>query len=384
MNILVVSPSFIPDANVGKLRMSSLVSNLKDRHDITVIQNEISSYASITDEPPIEEVHIEQVAVSQSFWQDAKRYKTKIKECLQENNFDVVLISVGPFYTLPLAAFIKKLSNIPVVIDYRDLWTKTFRANEKNNFIKQSMKTFLIEKPALKKADAITVCAQGEIEVLVNQYPFLKNKKKTCIFNGFDDVKLEGISTEKEGGSREMVIGIYGKFESYIGLHNIDWLIESLKEFNSSIKETLRIIHYGGEEKIFAKKLRDAAIKYDWRGFVDYKLGMEALAKEADLFMAANDVMIGYGTKLFDYIYLNRPIVMYALEGSDLHRTVNGFENGFTFSKKEELDKALNTLYQKEADYLDKDINASEYSRSKQNKCFEEFLSSIIIEKKGA
>lgn len=379
MKILIVSPCFIPDANVGKQRMASLVRSLATKHEVTVMQDAVSSYKSVTNEPSISEVQIVEVNVKDSFINNVFEYCRTMKLHLKTHNYDAILISIGPFYTLPLVGTIKHNSKIPVILDYRDLWTNTFRKNENKNLIKRLIKVLLFEKPALKKVDAITVCAEGEISVLLKQYPFLELIPNKCIFNGYDDAQLEGIDvSKKHNNSNELTIGIYGKFEVYIGEENLEWFTNEISNFSSVIGKKIRIIHFGGEELLLRESFEKTNIIYDWRGFVEYKCGMRILAQESDIFMAANDVMIGYGTKIFDYIFLNRPIIMYALNGSDLYRKVNTFENGCTFEDKESLKSGLNKIMKYDYTYLDNNIIATEYSRSRQNRIFEKFICEII------
>lgn len=378
MNILIVSPSFIPDANVGKMRMSSLARWLNENNSVTVIQNTVESYKSITQEEPIEGVNIRYVNVTSSFIQNSRLYKEAMKACVEAEAYDVMIISVGPYFTLPLVAYAKKISAMRVIIDYRDLWTKTYRTNEREDYLKQFIKKAFFERPALRKVDALMVCAEGEIDVLTQQYPFLNAKPKKCIFNGYDDKSLGGFEAYSRVDKKGCTIGIYGKFESYIGLNNLDWFIAVLKKIALKKASNIRIIHYGAEELVFWKKLEEAKIEYQWRGFVKYEQGIKGLAEEADILAAANDVMIGYGTKLFDYIFLNKPVIMYAVKHSDLDRVVNRFRYGFTFSDAKELEWALDVIYDDKANVLDMDIDPLQYSRSKQNKEAEKFVKYVV------
>lgn len=370
-------------AGVGKMRMVSLVKYLKDDHSVTVIQNSISSYDVITNEAPIENVRVVEANVKDSFISDLCEYKRVVKKELEINPYDVVLITVGPYFTLPLVKLIKRTSRIPVIVDYRDLWTNSYREHDAKSTLKTILKTYCVERPALKKADAYTSCDERSVEVLSKQYSFLHNAPKQHIYNGYDDAELKDvlIETTRKYLQGKTNIGIYGKFESYIGHDNVKWFVEELIELSEKKDEKIKIIHYGRREEYFESVLRNSKIEYDWRGFVEYKVGMNALSKEADVLLAANDVMIGYGTKVFDYIYLNKPIVMFAFEESDLKTFVKSFENGYSFTTREELKDILTELAEKRPCILAQDLNPELYGRARQNRRFEEFISRVVAEK---
>lgn len=378
MKLLIVSPSFIPDASVGRLRMVSLVKALKGSCHITVMQNKISSYQKTTEEEPLEDVETIQVNVSENFRANMKAYKNAMKSQLKDEEYDAVIISVGPYYTLPLTAIIKKYSQAKVILDYRDLWSISFRGNEKSNRIKSFIKSFLIEKPALKAADVVTCCDEESLEALKKQYQFLYHVPCRTVLNGYDDQELIGLKlSERKTSDSSVTIAIYGKFEVYIGINNLKWFAKSISEIEKANSKKVRILHFGREETALRKALEQENICYEWGGYVKYRDGMEQLNSRADILLAANDVYYGYGTKMFDYIFLNKPVLMYAVPGSTLYRFVNEFENGYAFSNAEELNHALQKLENTPNCYLDNHIEPEKFSRSRQNVVFQNVITSL-------
>lgn len=380
-NILIVSPAFIPTATVGKARMVSLVKYLKANTDwdITVLQSNIDSYEQVTDDEPIEGVRIVEAKTVAGFKENAASFAAAFEAYVAESGikFDAALISIGPYYTLPLVKTLKK-HGITTIIDYRDLWTKTYRRNENESSLKLWVKSFFYEKPALKAADGVIVCVEGQKPVLESQYPFLKKKPVLCVMNGYDDAALSEVSSApKVAADEELAIGVFGKLEVYVGAQNMPWLAEKLGEFSKKTGKKVRMIHLGRPEDQARELLEANGVNYDSRGFIKYIDGMKVLAEEADVFLAANDVMIGYGTKLFDYIYLNRPVLMCCPENSDLDRMVGGFENGYPFHTAEGLEDALNKMEQSGAKVLDEAVNPTDYARSGQNKKFVEAILAI-------
>lgn len=380
MNILIISPGFVPMAGVGKMRMVSLAKYLRERHNVTVIHNRISSYADITDEKPIKNVRTIEADVKGKFISDFRAYKSALKKELALKKYDIILITVGPYFTLWLIKFIKRMTNISVIVDYRDLWRNSYRANEHVNELKSALKIYAVEKPSLKCVSGYTSCDEKSVAVLKEQYAFLSHVPSESILNGYDDAELNYVSVNNdvEYKNNSTVIGIYGKFAYYIGQDNLQWFVEELNKLIIHKNEEIKIIHYGNREEYFERVLKDTGIHYEWRGFVEYKVGMNALANEANVLMAANDVKIGYGTKIFDYIYLNKPVIMFAVEGSVSKEFVSSFENGYAFTNREELAEALEIIISNRPKQLTLKVDTKQYGRVVQNKKFEEFIESLV------
>lgn len=380
-SVLIVSPAFIPTATVGKARMVSLVKYIKANTDwkVTVLQSNIDSYEQVTDDEPIEGVEIIEAKTTSGFKDNAESFKCAFEDYVAKNHtkFDAAIVSIGPFYTLPIVKTLKS-HGIRTLIDYRDLWTRTYRNNESESKLKLMVKSMFYEKPALKACDEVIICAEGQRAVLLDQYKFLKNKPIHCIMNGYDDVVLSEVESKaKNPSDDEIVIGVFGKLDVYVGAQNMPWFAESLGNFAQTINKKVRFLHLGREEATTKEFLERNDVIYDCKGFVKYIDGMKILADEVDIFLAANDVMIGYGTKLFDYIYLNRPMLVCCSKNSDLERITNKFENGYAFSTADELSKALNNIVESKATLLDANVDSTTYARSVQNKKFVSVIESV-------
>lgn len=380
MRILIISPGFIPLANVSKMRMSSLVRYLWNRNEITVIQSRISSYSEVTDEKPLDQVRTIEANVKGRFISDYRAFKKAVKTELREQKYDIALISVGPYYTLLLTRSIRK-RNVPVVVDYRDLWTDTHRKNIKIQGIKEALKK-AIERKCLAYINGFIAVDETSVSVLREHYAFLKGIRSDYIYNGYDDTELSNIKCHsvKNTSNTELTIGIYGKFSYYLSREEIKWFAGEIEEFCRIKRKKIRFIHYGEREDYFESLLKDAGIDYDYRGFVEYCKGMSGLSGEADFLLASHDLSIGYGTKVFDYIYLNKPILMYAVEGSDLKAFISKFQNGYVFSNASELNDILSKLDKLGSRKLDENINVEEYSRTRQNKKFERIIKEVICD----
>lgn len=376
MEILVISPGYIPLASVGKMRMLSLIKYLKGSHHVTVLHDAVSSYKNITDEKPLEDVVACEVTVkNDNFLFNVRAYKRELRALLNRSRFDVAVISVGPYYTLPLVKEIKFRSGAKVILDYRDLWSVSYRKNEKPFALKSWVKSIFFEKTALKNADAITCYSDSGIKMLTSQYPFLKEKRTLGIMNGYDEDELAGMESRYSPGvdSRKCDIYIYGKFTVYFAAENLGWFSDIILKKEKEKGIEIGIHQIGNEEKELADFFASKGVRYQWHGYMPYRDGMKYLMDHADVLLGANDVMFGFGTKIFDYIYLKRPILMAVPHGSELFGFTEGLDFGFPFADNKEFDSALEEILGKNISNH-QDTDTGRYSRHHQNLRFESLI----------
>ena len=79
----------------------------------------------------------------------------------------------------------------------------------------------------------------------------------------------------------------------------------------------------------------------------------------------------GLGTKIFDYIYLNRPVISASPREIYLSQFMQRFENGFVCNSADEIYTAICKIISEDKAALDKNMHPETYSRRIQNQRFE-------------
>jgi len=140
--------------------------------------------------------------------------------------------------------------------------------------------------------------------------------------------------------------------------------IKNLMENGISIK----ITHIGNREVDVEKMLMKFNLPfnmYECTGVCDYKKGMEIL-QSADIFISIYPVRSGLGTKIFDYIFHNKPVVLFGYKSSEIAAFFSQFENFYCCESISEgsliMAKIINQVSQK----LDSKIDPVIYSRTYQ------------------
>lgn len=385
MKILIVSPYFPPDLSVATVRISSLTRYLIEKGAIVTVLTNETVYKKAMD--PEDEFIMENVNIinvesrnnNRKFFEVKKVYETYIRKMLNESKFDLVLITAGPFYTLSLSKIIKKEFLTPVILDFRDLWILDIRELKEfirpNNILKKLI--FLpIEMNAIKYADKVITVTDGWANILRKQYPFYKEKIKV-IYNGFDSDKFKSLlnSNQKKNNDNNVIrIMNFGKL-SYYSQKYAHIFFEAVEDLIIEGKK-IEVVQIGELEKTtvnILNNLKNANEHFSNTGFKSYKEGISILST-GDVYIIIDIRKNALGTKVYDYILLNKPIIYIGRKNTDLSNFIGSIQNSFICSTKEEVKKALKMIEKNNLITLTEDNVSSRYSRTVQN---EKFLNEI-------
>lgn len=307
-----------------------------------------------------------------------------LKGLLLRYTFDVALVSGGPFYTFPAMKVIHQ-SNIPYIVDYRDLHISSPEKRKRTGFINKVK--FLFSYPfryfqeynCIKNAQLVTV-VHPEMKTNLCKYFRLSNGKIEIIYNGFDDAVLAGILPVKSE-KKYYTIGYFGKLMYY----NEDYTIKLFNAIDNLTHKgyIIKFVHIGPENKLienyFNKKNMNEKKWYECLGLMDYKEGM-AILGSCNAFALEYAMPEGPGTKVFDYIYWNKPVIAVTKEGIALEKMLKTFENAFICHSTQEVEDAIRLIIDNNITFLASDNNTSviqDYARSKQNSKMEKLLISV-------
>lgn len=370
MDVLIVSPFCSPDKNVGAIRMSSLIRYLiKAGYHIMVLTNQKAKPVDINFLQKVEYVDViyndKENSHYHCFIRNQEAYCSAFLSFITNNHVDLVIISGGPFYTFKISKLAKK-NNIPCVLDYRDPWTFDDREYKGRmsvlSYIIDAYKSFF-ERSYIKDASAIVTVTPSWVSSFKKKYKCISDKTY-LIENGFDDELLSTLSLRSSTSfdTSLLNIGVFGKLFYYS--------IEYSRLFLDTIKDVpgIRINQIGQRENNADSILRefglDSAIVRS-TGFVDYVEGINELY-ENDVFLIIDNRKGALGTKIYDYIYLNKPVLYVGPLNSSMANLVSSFEYGFCCCRKEDLLKALDRIVSEKIVSLTKhDTNI--YSRSSRN-----------------
>jgi len=177
-----------------------------------------------------------------------------------KENFEVLLLSSPPVFSIPSAFFMARLKRIPLVLDVRDLWPQaaTSLGELEDNFITRSIETMM--KLCYRKAKQIVVVTQGIMNALIDAG--IDDKKIHLITNGVDhEIYYPG----QRENSREIYreLGCKNKFiVLYTGVIGIIHGVSIIGEAAKLLKDHLDIAFVIIGDGVKKAQLMDMKSKY--------------------------------------------------------------------------------------------------------------------------
>lgn len=382
----MVTPYFPPFTGVGGLRMGSLARFLlKSGHSLTVVKMSDSCYPAGTTGgspiPGISYVECKKCKHRRNYKENVSQVYSILTDLASSASFDCCLVSCGPYYTLEPALRLWERCHIPFMIDYRDPWLYDPRpVTTLKEFISRQTLQLLFsrtEKKALDACAAFSTCTPGILQIMHDHYPSIK-KKSFLVYNGYDLPKKTPVPPRSDDSEkREIQICVLGKLAYYSprGAEAFFLAVGGLIKKGYPIQ----VIHAGGKEaleEIFQKTAFPQEHFKDL-GQLPYEEAIAAAAS-ARICTAIISYATGLGTKIFDYIYLNKPIVAYAPEHSEFEEVLTGAGNAFVCQSAEQMASAIETIITENRTTLtDHEEFAERFSREEQNKKFLQILMEI-------
>jgi glycosyltransferase involved in cell wall biosynthesis len=271
-------------------------------------------------------------------------YKAYIFKHLKESNYDAVLTIFSPHFHLKLAKEINNTFGIPFIADFRDLWDNQFVTDSYSPSINQLVQNRIIKyywKKWLDQALFLSSTSHLWKNFLVKNF----NNNVIVIKNGHEKEKLEEVQkTEK------FTLTYFGRIYPY---QNLETIINAIVIFIERFKPTDFKIQLIGVKKTGAFNGLDIfknSKLSDYLEVIEYlpknKL-LEFCIKNTSIFILPNlkEDNGSFFVKLFDYISLNKPIILAPNNGSENDLVVKSLENCIVSSSQEEIVQYLINKY---------------------------------------
>lgn len=364
MNVLILSLAYAPYSGVGAARMTSLSKYLLSKGcSVTVVcyNSLVFGEKEQKREVPkgVKRLCVEQLADKRK---NRKNIEKAVEQVVKEEKFDVCISSVGPYDTMFFIHKVWKKWKVPYVIDYRDPWLFEKTTIKPTGLMKYKLLVhdYLyqpVEKRAIKNAAKIVSVTKKCQDDLITRYRICQDKC-VVIYNGYEDLPSEHEKCEHE----EFLIAIAGKFASY-NQKAAEEFLAVCEEFKSEKK--VNVLHVGKKETELEDEYPEVYFNV---GEMSHKDTMKELSKANALLVSYAHVS-GLGTKIFDYIALNKPIIYVGVVPSELAEFISQFENSYVCSEEEQMRGSLKEMLKRTNESLTvKDVHL--YSREKQNEIY--------------
>jgi glycosyltransferase involved in cell wall biosynthesis len=322
-------PTVITTGNVAYYAHDKSLQNDLDKLDISVIRTSafdpnavLSKYGTVN--IPGERIRKLLNRINQTVfipdnkisW-SKKAYKAA-SQVLAKEPYDIIFVTAPPFSAFKISAMLKKKFDIPLVVDYRDLWYKSYFA-----FYPTPLHSYLhkrMEYSSLRVADKVIVTNRKIKEKLLNIYKFLTFDDVVIIPHGFDPEDFLIIKPVPKATDK-MILTYSGIFLEY---NSPKYFLEAFKQITIERPDIASKIelHFVGylrqENKKLVRKLKLEEFVKDF-GYMNHD---EALSK-----VMSSDVlwfMIGHKRnidailpgKMFEYFGSGKPVIAFVPEGA--------------------------------------------------------------------
>ena len=265
---------------------------------------------------------------------------------LKENKVDVILATGEPFILFKYARLLGKKYQIPYLLDYRDGWTSKDDNLRSNGFAKFLNNHWfrLYEKRYLRDAALVLSSNPFEQEKLKALVPTIITK---TVFNGYIEEEIELVKQVVQK-SDVFRISFAGTIYPY---HRLEDFLSGFARFiakneNAVVEVNFLGIEYQPEQvkRIFAfdKKI-NAYIKTTPR-ISKFEL-FTKLSESNLLLVLTNPENRLLPAKIYEYLALNRRVIVSINDHSDLERIMQETEAGFNCDSPDQICQALETAY---------------------------------------
>lgn len=374
MKILIISHFYAPYSQVGAKRMTALaVFFAKKGEQVYVVRANEEEYGTqVVENVAIHEnVHV--FSLEKNYKNDVMKkimrnhqYWKVVKPLLVEKKIDTVIVSGGPFNYFALTSKIKKYCpSVKCILDFRDILDGSQCQSGRVSFL-QNMGFKLdirTEQEAVQKADLCLTVSEQMNEFYQKRYEEYR-EKFIVVQNGYDNVTLsvelqkkieENMENSEHTTSNLYYLGVFGKYGFY-DENYYDVLVNGVKRMHQKGIKII-IVQFGVQEERLQNKFRDNGLEehYLYETSVGYEKDLLKL-QTCDATIATSYLKEALGTKIFDYIWLNKPIItINPHQDGEQIKLTNKFENGFSCTKEEEFIEALENVVALNTFILDSD-----------------------------
>lgn len=349
--------------------------------EVTVIKATDSSLGppDIAKGKPVEGVLYKEFSANMQDWRALTPILSQtIEDACESTRFDCCVASFGPFTVVPsIISVWERYPHIPLVVDYRDPWI--YPPVTHMTLKEKAVAWYIIaryrrlEKRLMDQCTAFVSVTPRYVQTMNDHYPVLRDKSH-CIYNGYTHVPDGLIKRE----SSHTKIYVLGKL-SYYSLEGTIAFFQAVKHLLAE-GHPIQVIHIGKEEPQVEEIIKAVQLPesvYFAEGQQSYNDTI-MMARNADIFVAIDHNIHGLNTKIFDYIYLNKPIVAYSTPTSELAELISCVENAFICQSEADMETALRQIIVKKLTYLTQDESfRAGLSRTIQNEHYYQLLQDI-------
>jgi len=303
-----------------------------------------------------------------------RAYRRVIAQVLERGpRPDLLYLCGNPFWLFPLGRHFRVRAGMPYVLDFPDVFYAggvRYRLGHRSG--PRRLVDRLTESLAVSRASLVVHTSGPQTALYRRRYPALPAERFVTVRWGYDAEAVRDVRLTERPADDVFRIGIFGKFAAY-GQDDARALAEAVGLLHARTR--VLVTQLGDPEPALAEafRLEGLADCFHAAGRLPYAEGMVLLASaDALVLNAVSDLSLP--AKLYDYIYLNRPVVALVSPGSAAGSLLAGFPGAFLARTALEVRDAFQRIRTDSVQELEAGLDPTEFSQQDQ---FEALLAAI-------
>ncbi|GEM_PF-2919534 len=303
-------------------------------------------------------------------WQ--RPFRRSLEPLIRRERPRLLAFTGGPFFSFVLAPGLAKRFAVPYWLDFRDAWG--LGSHLPLRFSAPLVR--FLERRAVAGARLVTDVTPEMSALRRAAFPHLPRERFQVLENGY-----EGDPFVPAPGARShpaLRLGIWGKFSPYSPAHAL-LLPAAVAELTAEIP--MEIHHFGsadGEKALAGSAARlGLESSFHFHGTSEYESGIAQLSA-MDVMVLNHRSPLMVGTKVYDAIRLNRPILALCRPGDALARLLRPFRHAYPAATAAEATAALREIGRTRPGCLDPGLDPRPYSRERQARDFLPLLAPLL------
>lgn len=312
-------------------------------------------------------------------WADNRRNMLDAaRSYFMENPCDAIIATGEPFILFRYAQMLSKEFGTPWVADYRDGWSTNYHLQSNASQLQRELNELLyqsIEKRAVSTCAQITCATPVLQHELASLHPRMAIR---VIFNGYFPELFENLRIDENRIEAPFLIGYSGTLYPY---QKLELFLDGVSLFIKTkgvSPSNLQLLFVGMDYQTEAKeRLKSSAT--DLLPFIRTTPRLAAIdaigmLSRCDFFvLLASRDFSPIPAKLFDYLALNKPILMCENDCSTVEEILNETGHGLIADSPEEVCKHINSIYDRKF-IVTRSKGSDKFSRKHQASVLAELL----------
>ena len=295
-----------------------------------------------------------------------RAYRRAIERALAEGpSPDFIYLCGNPFWLFPLGQRFRRACGLPYVLDFPDVYyAGGVRYRLGHRWGPRRIVDRLVESRAVADAGVVVHTSQPQTALYRRRYPAVPPERFVTIRWGYDAEAVRGLTPTGPRDDDVLRIGLFGKFAAY-DASDARSLAEAIGVLHA--RTLVEVMHLGEPEPALAQAFRTEGLSGCFRpaGRRAYAEGMAALAS-ADVLVLNAVSDLSLPAKLYDYVYLNRPVVAMVAAQSAAWALLGGFSGAFRARTALEVTAALERVRADRVRELEPGLDPTEFSQQYQ------------------